>query len=358
MTRLTFTLAILVTAASLVAVGCGTSSQDVPDDVVAVVDGTDIPRSELDALVDQAKAGFKAQDREFPKVGTQEYKAYQQQFVAFLVQKAEWDQAADELGVEITDADIEKVRKNLLEDRFDGDEKKLEEAIKEQGLTEESFRETLRVTVLSTKLFEAVTKDVKVPDADALAYYTQNADQYGTPESRDVRHILIAEQVDPDCRPNPANPTQCEVNFAKSKEEADRIYGLLQDGGDFAALAKEYSDDTSSASNGGNYAAVRGQSVPEFDKAAFELETDEISKPVKTVYGYHVIQATADTKPRKVTPFAKVRAGIKAQLLQEKKNQTMTEWVQDLQASYEGKVSYANGFEPPEIPESTETATQ
>jgi parvulin-like peptidyl-prolyl isomerase len=357
MTRLYVTLALLASALALVATGCGSGSGDVPDDAIAVVDGTEIPRSELDALVEQAKVGFEAQSREYPKVGTQEYLAYQQQFVAFLVQKAQFDQAAKELGVKITDADIEKVRKDLVKERFSGDEEKLAAEVKKQGLSDEAFLETLRVSVLSTKLFDAVTKDVKVTDSDALSYYTQNQEQYGSPESRDVRHILIAEQVDPSCQPSPPT-TQCEVDFAKSKQEADRIYGLLQDGGDFAELAKQYSDDPGSASSGGKYTAVRGASVPEFDKAAFALETNEISKPVKTQYGYHVIQPIADTKPANVTPFPKVKAAIKSLLLQDKRNQAMTQWVKDLQNSYEGKVTYATGFEPPEIPDSTETVTQ
>jgi foldase protein PrsA len=347
MTRLYAAVAALVVAAAVVAAGCGSGSGGVPEGVVAVVDGTEISRSELDALIDQAKAGFKAQQQEFPKVGTQEYLAYQQQLVAFLVRKAEWEKAAEELGVKVTDADIEKVRTQILKERFSGDEKKLADALEEQGLTEESFRETLEVAALSDKLFKAVTKDVKVTDTEALTYYTQYADQYGSPEQRDVRHILIAEKG-----------SDGQVDYAKSKEEADRIYALLQDGGDFAALAKQYSADTGTASIGGKYTAIKGQSVAPFEKVAFSLETNEISKPVKTQFGYHIIQATADTKPKQVTPFGKVKAGIKTQLLQDKRNQKMTEWEQDLQKRYASKVSYADGYAPPEIPESTDTVTQ
>jgi foldase protein PrsA len=347
MTRLYAAVATLVVAAAVVAAGCGSGSGGVPEGVVAVVDGTEISRSELDALIDQAKAGFKAQQQEFPKVGTQEYLAYQQQLVAFLVRKAEWEKAAEELGVKVTDADIEKVRTQILKERFSGDEKKLADALEEQGLTEESFRETLEVAALSDKLFKAVTKDVKVTDTEALTYYTQYADQYGSPEQRDVRHILIAEKG-----------SDGQVDYAKSKEEADRIYALLQDGGDFAALAKQYSADTGTASIGGKYTAIKGQSVAPFEKVAFSLETNEISKPVKTQFGYHIIQATADTKPKQVTPFGKVKAGIKTQLLQDKRNQKMTEWEQDLQKRYASKVSYADGYAPPEIPESTDTVTQ
>jgi parvulin-like peptidyl-prolyl isomerase len=347
MTRLSAVVAVLVAAVAFVAAGCGSGSGDVPGDAVAVVDGTEISRSELDALTDQAKAGFKAQQQEFPKVGTQEYVAYQQQLVAFLVRKAEWEKAAQELGIKVTDADIAKVRAQLLEERFSGDEKKLADALEQQGLTEESFRETLEVSALSDKLFNAVTKDVKVTNADALGFYTQNASQYGTPEQRDVRHILIQEKG--------ANG---QIDFAKSKQEADRVYAMVKNGGDFAALAKKYSADTGTASIGGKYTAIKGQSVAPFEKVAFSLETNEISEPVKTRFGYHIIQATADTKPQKVTPFDKVKAGIKTQLLQEKRTQKMTEWEQDLKKRYDSKVSYADGFAPPDIPDSTETATQ
>jgi foldase protein PrsA len=346
MRRLTIALALLASAAALVAAGCG-GSGSVPDGVVAVVDGTEIPRSDLEALIDQAKASLQSQQQEFPKVGTQEYLAYQQQLVAFLVRKAEWEQAAEELGVKVTDADVEKVRKQILKERFSGDEKKLADALEELGFTEESFRETLAVSALSDKLFKAVTKDVKVTDTEALTYYTQNAELYGTPEQRDVRHILVAEKG-----------TDGQVDYAKSKAEADRIYGLLQDGGDFAALAKQYSADTASAADGGKYTAIKGQSVAPFEKVAFALETDAISEPVKTEFGYHIIQAIADTQPKKVTPFEKVKAGIKLQLLQDRRNEKMKQWEQDLQEQYKSKISYAEGYAPPEIPDSTETETQ
>jgi peptidyl-prolyl cis-trans isomerase C len=347
MRRSLLSLALLAAVAAFVAAGCGSGSGDVPDGAIAVVDGSEIPESDLDALIDQAKAGFEVQQREFPKVGTQEYRAYQQQLVAFLVQKEQWEQEAAELGLNITDADVDKAREDFLKERFSGDEEKLADALEAQGFTDETFREALRVTVLSDKLFQAVTKDVKVTDDEALAYYTQNADQYGSPERRDVRHILIAEK-----------DSNGQVDYAKSKTEADRIYALLQDGGDFAALAKEYSDDSGTAKIGGKYSAVRGQSVAPFDTVAFSLETNDISKPVKTEFGYHIIQPLTDTKPREVTPFAKVKAGIKAQLRQDKRTQAMTEWEQALPGRYEGKVSYAQGYAPPDIPEPTETETQ
>lgn len=344
MKRAFITAAVAAAVLGLAAVGCGGGSGDVPSSAIAVVDGTEIPRTELDALLAQAKAGYEATDQTFPTVGTPEYQSIQQQYVAFLVQKTEFEQAADELGVAVEDKDVQKTRDDLVKDRFAGDEKKLAQALKAQGLTEEAFMQTLRVSVLSQKIYDAVTKDVKVTNAEALASYTQNQDQYSTPESRDVRHILIAEK-----------DGNGQIDFPKSKTEADRIYAELQDGADFAALVTEFSADEGTKAAGGKYTANRGQSVPEFDTAAFDLETDEISRPVRTQYGYHVIQALTDAKPARVTPFDKVKASIKATLLQDKKSETMTAWVEDLQKDYEDKISYATGFAPPNLPDPTET---
>ena len=201
--------------------------------------------------------------------------------------------------------------------------------------------------MLSDKIFKAVTKDVKVTDAEALQAYTEQKDQYQTAESRQVRHILLQEK-----------DSNGQIDFAKSKAEADRIYAELQGGADFAALAKEHSADTASAADGGKYLANRGQSVPAFDKAAFELDTNEISRPVKTEYGYHVIQPIADATPAKVTPFAEVKASIKAGLLSQKQSEVMTKWVEELQKDYEGKISYSTGFAPPELPAAEQTVTE
>jgi parvulin-like peptidyl-prolyl isomerase len=345
MKRSLLMLVAVVAALGAIAAGCG-GSQEVPANAVAVVDGTEISSTELDALMDQAKASYTAGKRDFPKVGTPEYQSIQQQYVAFLVQKTQFEQAAEDLGVEVTDADVEKTREDLKKDRFDGSEQKLKDALEENGLSEEAFRETLRVSVLSDKLFKAVTKDVKITDAEALQAFTQSPEQFGgKPESREVRHILISEK-----------DKNGQVDYAKSKTKADDVYAQVTSGGDFAALAKQYSADPGSKDTGGKYTANRGQSVPEFDEAAFKLKTNEVSKPVKTQFGYHIIEPLAKATP--ASSFEDVKPSVKTALLQEKRSQEMTKWVEDLREQYKDKVSYATGFAPPELPEPTETATQ
>ena len=337
------TLAVLGATVALVASACGGSSS-VPSGSVAVVGGTAVTKDELDQLLEQAKSGYEANKQQFPKAGTPEYQSLQTQYVAYLVQREEFRQAAEDLGVEITQKDVDKAEQELIKSRFDGNEKEYEKALKQQGLTPEDYRSTLETAVLAQKLFDEVTKDTTASDQDVLAYYTQNQSQYGTPESRDVRHILIAEKG-----------ADGQVDFEKSKARADQIYSELKGGADFTSLAKANSADPGSKDSGGKLTISRGQTVPEFDKTSFELDQGELSKPVKVPYGYHVIEAVSPVRPAKTTPLEQVKAAIRTTLLQQKRNEVMTAWVADLRKKFDSKVSYAAGYEPPAIPEAPTT---
>ena len=154
------------------------------------------------------------------------------------------------------------------------------------------------------------------------------------------------------------------LDVARSREADVRRSGLQiryrradLSGGDFAAIAKESSADTSSATDGGKLTISRGQTVPEFDKVAFELKQGVVSRPVKTTYGYHLIEALSPVRKAKITPIDEVRATIRAQLRQQKRTEVMTKWIEDLRSEYEGKVSYAEGFAPPELPEADTTTS-
>jgi parvulin-like peptidyl-prolyl isomerase len=327
-----FRLALLLCA--LVAVGlagCG-GDDEVPADAVAVVDGQQIARSDYEALLSQAKKSYKNQKREFPAAGSQEFQTLRNQAVQFLVQREQFEQEASDMDVDVTDKQIDARLEQIQKQYFGGDKKKYEKQLKEQGLSEKQVRNDIRAQIISEKIFEQVTKDVKVTDADIATYYKKNKAQYSQPESRDVRHILV-----------------------KTKKQADELYAQLQGGADFAALAKKYSEDTGSKANGGKLTISQGQTVAPFDKVAFQLKKNEISKPVKTEFGYHIIQPLSDEKAAKVTPLKDVKDSIRQQLGQTKKNEAMTKWVDELKKDYKDKVSYAAGFSPPPDAKSTTT---
>jgi parvulin-like peptidyl-prolyl isomerase len=323
--RSLFALLALVATLAFVAAACGGGGdEDVPDDAVAVVDGEKVTRTSYDALVAQARKTFQDQKREFPKAGTAERKQLTDQAVEFLVQRQQFEQEAADRGIKVTDADVEKRLTQIKQQYFGGDDKKYEQQLKDQGLTDAQVRADVRAQVVSEKLFNDVTKGVKVTDANVTKYYQDNIQQYSTPEQREVRHILV-----------------------KTRAQANRIYDQLKAGGDFAALAKKHSQDPGSKDTGGKLTISKGQTVAPFDQTAFLLRRNVISRPVKTEYGYHIIQPISEVKEATTRPLNKaLRNQIKPQLLQQRREEAMNTWVQGLGKEYEDKISYATGFAP------------
>ena len=325
-------LVLLCALALLALAGCGGGGdEDVPSNAVAVVDGQEIAKSDYEALITQAKKSYQNQKREFPKAGSQEFQTLKNQAVQFLVQREQFEQEAEDLDVQITDKQVNSRLQQIQKQYFGGDRKKYEKQLKEQGLTDTQVRNDIRAQLVSEKIFEEVTQDVK----QIKDYYNKNKAQYSQPESRDVRHILV-----------------------KTKAKADALKAQLDNGANFAVLAKQNSEDTGSKANGGKLTISRGQTVAPFDRTAFALKNNAISPPVKTEFGFHIIQALGDVKAAKVTPLKDVQESIKQQLQQTKKNEAMTKWVDDLKKDYEDKVSYGVGFSPPAAATGTTTAEE
>jgi foldase protein PrsA len=320
-----FLLPALLVALLVTGCGGGSDADDVPKDAVAVVDGREIPRTDFDELVDTAKKSYKAQKRDFPEAGSEEYQTLRNQIVQQLVQQVELEQAAEEMDIKVTDADIDKRLDQITKQYYGGDKKKLDKALADQKLTLEQVRESISNQMLSERIYNEVTKDVKVTDADVQEFYEKNKAQYQQAESREVRHILV-----------------------KTKAKATEIRAqLTPNGSNFAALARQHTQDPGSKATGGKLTISRGQTVSPFDKVAFALDRNEISQPVKTEFGFHIIQPISAIKEATTTPLKEVEASIRQNLLQTKKNETMTAWVEDLKSDYEDKVAYAVGFNPP-----------
>jgi len=139
---------------------------------------------------------------------------------------------------------------------------------------------------------------VDIPEADLRTAYNQNLDRYRTPESVKVRHILIKTNDKP------------KEELPKLEAKANDILKQLRGGADFAALAKQYSEDPGSKDKGGVYeSVVRGQMVPAFEQAAFNRKPMELGDLVKTEYGLHIVQVL-EKQPAKVKPFEEVKTEI------------------------------------------------
>jgi foldase protein PrsA len=327
MTRF-FRLALPFLCVGVLVAGCGSSdggTASLGGSDVAVVGGQQVTKDQFKALMGRAEKSYAAQKRKFPKAGTREFENLKGQAVDFLVQRAEFEDEAENMGIHVTDKQVDDRINKLIKQFYGGSQKKYEDTIKAQGLTPETARQEVKAQVISEELYKKVTGDVKVSDKELKDYYDSNKSIYVQKESRDVRHILVTK-----------------------KALADQLYQRLKGGADFAKLAKKYSKDPGSAQNGGRLTITRGQTVKEFDKTAFTLKKGQLSPPVHTQYGYHIIEALSDIRPAKTTQFDKVKSSIRQQLEQQKKQDEMTKWVDSTKRSFckDDRIKYQVGYTP------------
>jgi peptidyl-prolyl cis-trans isomerase D len=141
---------------------------------------------------------------------------------------------------------------------------------------------------------------IQVSENDLRTAYSSNLDRYRQPEKVKVRHILIS------------TVGKSPEETAKLEAKANDILKQVRAGGDFAALAKQHSEDPGSKDQGGEYEVVRGQMVPAFEQASFTLKPKEIGNLVKTEYGFHIIQVL-EKFPAQVKSFEEVRAELETE---------------------------------------------
>ncbi len=190
----------------------------------------------------------------------------------------------------------------------------LEEGIdKEEGfLTElEKLKEGLLKQYVIGKLLE----DVKVEDADLEEYYNENTEMFKKPETVMASHILV-----------------------DSEEKANDIAKEIKDGLAFEEAAKEYSSCPSNQQGGNLGEFGRGQMVPEFEEAAFSLEIDELSSPVKTDHGYHLI-VVKEKNEEGIIPFEEVKENLRMQLLGLKQQEKYLAKSDELKEKYDVEVN-------------------
>jgi peptidyl-prolyl cis-trans isomerase C len=245
------------------------------------------------------------------------------------------DDEVKKAGITVTDKDVnDKVSEILTQQgvTLDG----FKQMLQMQGITFEQFMQQIDKGVRYEKLMDKQVGQIDINDAEALAFYEENKDDFNTPEQVQASHILIK-----------VAPTATPEEKAAAKEKIEKILKQVKEGGDFAALARENSDCPSKAKGGDLGLFEKGQMVKEFEDAAFGLQPGKVSDVVETQFGYHIIKVT-DHKAAGLTAFEKVKGDIVKNLQQGKKNGAFREYVQKLRA--EANVVYPPGKEPPPPP--------
>jgi parvulin-like peptidyl-prolyl isomerase len=178
-----------------------------------------------------------------------------------------------------------------------------------------------RENLLAQSMFENIQQTSKVDEAAVKSYYDAHKNEY---ESVKAKHILIRMKG----APMPGAEGKPELTEEQALAKAQDVVKRLKAGGDFAAIAKADSDDTGSAQQGGDLGEFhRGMMVPPFEDAAFALKIGEISEPVKSPFGYHVIvvethttKALADVRPEIEKALRPEMAKKEVQSMREKSN--------------------------------------
>ena len=189
---------------------------------------------------------------------------------------------------------------------------------------EEATRQILAQAYLQKKILSQVgTVDEKTIEK----YYQEHKDRYQEPEAVRARHILIEV-------PQGATKEQ----EAQALKKAEEIRQRALKGEDFAKLAEKYSADPGSRKKGGDLGFfTRGQMVKEFEDVAFSLKPGEISKPVRTAFGYHIIKVEAH-RPAKQKTLAEVKDQIKEEIIQERQEALLQQALKELKKKYPAKI--------------------
>ena len=322
--KLLLVLSMLVLAVALA--GCG----GLPKSAVAEVDGKVITREDLDKAVEELKAQY---GDSLPASDTPEYAELQKQVAERLVNEEILWFEADKRNLTISDEEINQQVDTYKEQS--GGEDAFNQKLEENNLTLDRLKDQIRKSLLFQKLYPEVTKDAElVTDEQALKYYNENPTQFQQPEMRTVSHILVADEA--------------TANAVKSRLDA---------GEDFATVAKEVSTDPGSKDKGGDLGEVPTEGsgfVPEFEAAMNGLAVGQVSAPVKSSFGYHVIKVTA-VKPAGTQTFDEVKEELKQGLGMENQRTAFEAWFEGVKGEYE--VIYAAEFEPTPTNTAPTTAT-
>jgi len=304
------------------------ASVELPDPV-ATVDGEKISRAQLDEALGEAVAasGIKVDEL----TAEQKMEGYRQILDDLIMDKLLGKAAA---GIQITkeevNAEVAKLRGQFPT------EEEFKAQLETVGQSPEKLTETLSKIMQQRQWVEQqIGESVAITQADAKKFYDENQSEFEQPEQVKASHILFLVKQDD------------SEDVAKAQlEKAKAAAAKAQKGGDFSSLAKEMSEEPGAKESGGDLGFfTKDRMVPEFAEAAFTLKPGEVSEPVRTQFGWHVIKLE-EKKPAGMSPFEEVKDQLEAYLKADKQRKA----VQDLMKSLREKAKVETSLPPPAAP--------
>ena len=289
-------------------------------DTIAKVGGESISKSDLEAAirsVEQQNGG-----RSLPPERRDEiFRGVLDNLVSIRVLRQE---VADR-HMTASDADI-AAHINELRKQFPS-EAAFKQAMAMQHVSQEKLRDDARMDLLVNRLLEnEVNSKLSVKPGDISAFYEKNPDKFKQSESVHASHILII-----------VPPGADAGTKAAAKGRAEEALKAARGGKDFAALARQYSQDGSAQRGGDLGFVVRGQTAPAFENAAFALQIGQISDVVETPFGFHIIKVT-ERRPGRAVPFPEAAAQIQQYLEQQQRQALSKAFVDGLKAKHKVEI--------------------
>jgi len=243
-------------------------------------------------------------------------------------------QAAEAEGIEVTGEEIDAALAEVSEP-FETPEE-FSRRLQSEGFTPDSYREHVARMIAAAKYLDGIRARVAmVGDEELEAYYRDNEVRLTLPEQVRVRHILLTWK-----------PMGTTDDRAAIRQQMVPILEKARNGEDFAALAQEYSDDSATAGNGGDTGLFHsGQMVPAFEAVAFALQPGEVSDPVETAFGVHILRLE-ERQGARLLPLDEVREQLREHIRGEKMEAAIKQETERLRQ--EGEVAILIPLERPE----------
>lgn len=297
--KLSLRVSLYALVIALLLAGCNNGKE------VALVNGEKILDTQLKSRVEQVAVMY-GYDLESPDA-KEMVSFLEQQVLESLIEEKVIMQAAAEKKLTVSKdemaAELQKVKAQFP------DEKAYQDFLKERKFTEKDIDSFIKSQLTYDKLFDEITKDITQTDQDPQQYYEENKAEFSLPEQVKASNIVV-----------------------KTEEEAQAVIDRLDKGEDFGALAVELSIDPTAKENKGDigYFDKDASLVEEFKDAAFALKTGEYTKkPVKTIYGFHIIKVE-DRQPAKTRTFDEVKSELEQRFLMEAKNEKFNTYLDEL----------------------------
>jgi peptidyl-prolyl cis-trans isomerase C len=287
---------------------------DVLPAIVARVNGVAIPSAELEKAIRNLEANV---GNQIPAERRSEiYRGILDQ----LVEMRLLEQEAAARNIKATDAEVAAGIEQMKQQAPNAEA--FTKALASRKMTEADLRNEARQRLAVDKLLTAeVEPKAAVTEADIADFYKKNPQFFMQPEAVRASHILLKADT-PDAK-------------AAAKAKAQDLLAQIKGGADFAALAKQHSNDGSAQAGGDLGFFPRGQMVKPFEDAAFALKAGEVSPIVESEFGYHIIKSS-ERRDARTVPLAEVSDRIAQALRQQKQQQLAQEYVQSLKTK--GKV--------------------